>query len=235
MRYGHHYSYRNCKRRIPKFARINQEINLVIQQEHSSAVSEDEIKKIRSKIQKKRMQKQQRILSSLREKMSYMEIRLNDIGQEQGSSSWLTVLPIKRLGFNLLKSDFWDAVHLRYGLPLKRLSSHCGCYKPYNVQHAIPCKKGRFVTLRHNELRDNIAEMLEVSSDVKVDLALSRKEIKGNQSDEARSDISARTFWIRGQRAFIDITAFDLNAQRDQSKTLRKCYEINEQEKKRER
>ena len=101
MRYGHHYSYRNCKGRIPKFARINQEINLVIQHEHSSAVSEDEIKKIRSKrkirskIQKKRMQKQQRILSSLREKMSYMEIRLNDIAQEQGSSSWLTVLPIK--------------------------------------------------------------------------------------------------------------------------------------------
>ena len=78
----------------------------------------------------------------------------------------------------MLKSDFWDAVHLRYGLPLKRLSSHCGCYKPYNVQHAIPCKKGRFVTLRHNELRGNIAEMLEVSSDVKVDLALSRKKLK---------------------------------------------------------
>ena len=133
MRYGHHYSYRNCKERIPKFARINQEINLVIQQEHSSAVSEDEIKKIRSKrkirskIQKKRMEKQQRILISLREKMSYMEIRLNDIAQEQGSSSWLTVLPIKRLGLSLLKSDFWDAVCLRYGLPLKRVSSHCGC------------------------------------------------------------------------------------------------------------
>ena len=58
--------------------------------------------------------------------MSYMEIRLNDIAQEQGSFSWLTVLPIKRIGFNLLKSDFWDAVRLRNGLPLKRLSSHCG-------------------------------------------------------------------------------------------------------------
>ena len=72
------------------------------------------------------MGKQQRNLSLLREKMSYMEIRLNDIAQEQGSFSWLTVLPIKRIGFNLLKSDFWDAVRLRNGLPLKRLSSHCG-------------------------------------------------------------------------------------------------------------
>ena len=77
----------------------------------------------------------------------------------------------------------------------------------------------------------------EVTSDVKVELALqplSGEEIKGNQSDEARSDISAKGFWIRGQRAFFDIRVFDPNAQRHQSKTLRKCYEINEQEKKRE-
>ena len=126
----------------------------------------------------------QSIISSLRDKMSYMEIRLNDLAQEQGSSSWLTILPIKRLGFNLSKSDFWDAVRLRYELPLKRLPSHCRCSKPYNVQQAVSCKKGGFVTLRHNELRDNIAEMLEeVTSDVEVEPALqplSGEEIKGN-------------------------------------------------------
>ena len=141
------------------------------------------------------MEKQQRTLSSLRDKMSYMEIRSNDIAQEQGSSSLLTVLPIKRLGFNLSKSDFWDPVCLRYGLPLKWLPSHCGCSKLYNVQHAISYQKGGFVTLRHNELRGNITEMLEVTSDNKVEPALqplSGEEIKGNQSDIARSDISAR-------------------------------------------
>ena len=212
--------------------------NLIIQQEHSYTVSEDKIKKIRSKIQKKQMEKQQRALSSLRDKMSYMEIRLNDLAQEQGSSSWLTVLPIKRLGFDLSKPNFWDAVRLRYGLPLKRLPSHCGCSKPYNVHHAISCKKGGFVTLRDNELRGNIAEMLEeVTSDVQVESAfqpLSGEEIKGNQSDKARSDISARGFWIRGQRAFFDIRVFDPNVQRHHSKTLRKHYEINDQEKKRQ-
>ena len=134
------------------------------------------------------------------------------------------------------KSDFWDAVRLRYRLLLKRLRSHCGCSKPCNVQHAISCRKGGFVTLRHNELRDNIAEMLEEkTSDVKVEptlQSLSGQEIKGNQSDEARSDISAGGFLVRGQRAFFSIRVFDPNAQRHQSKTRRKCYEINEQEKK---
>ena len=52
------------------------------------------------------MEKQQRTLSSMRDKRPYMEIRLNDIVQEQGSSSWLTVLPIKRLGFNFSKFEF---------------------------------------------------------------------------------------------------------------------------------
>ena len=59
------------------------------------------------------MEKQQRNLSLLRDKMSCMEIRLNDIAQEQGSSSSLTVLPIKRLEIHLSKFDFWDAVRLR--------------------------------------------------------------------------------------------------------------------------
>ena len=113
-----------------------------------------------------------------------MEIRLNDIAQEQGLSSWLTILPIKPLGFNLSKSDFWDAVRLRYGLPLNRLSSHYDCYKPYNVQHAISCNTGRSIFLRCNELRDNIAEKVaEVSSNVKAKPALqqlSAEEIKGS-------------------------------------------------------
>ena len=74
----------------------------------------------------------------------------------------------------------------------------------------------------------------EVTSDVKVEPALqplSGEEIKGNQTDEARSDISAWRFWIRRQRAFFDIRVFDPNAQRHLNKTLWKCYEINEKEK----
>ena len=52
-----------------------------------------------------------------------------------------------------------------------------------------------FVALRHNELRDNIVEMLQVTSNIKVEPALqplSGEEIKGDQSGEARSYISAR-------------------------------------------
>ena len=115
-------------------------------------------------------------------------------------------------------------MQLRYGLPLKRPPSHCGCSQSYNVQHALSCKKGGFVTLRHNELQDNIAKILqEVTHDVTIEPCLqplTGEEIRGSVSDEARSDISARGFWSRGQRAFFDIRVFDPNAQRHQNKHL---------------
>ena len=146
--------------------------NLIMQQEHSYTVGRWNKKKRRSITQKKQRGKQQRNLSLLREKMSYMEIRLNDIAQEQGSFSWLTVLPIKRIGFNLLKSDFWDAVRLRNGLPLKRLSSHCGWSKPYNIQQVLSRNKDALAPT-HSELIDNITEMPEeVTSIVKAKPAL---------------------------------------------------------------
>ena len=71
--------------------------------------------------------------------MNYMEIKLNDIAQEQGSFRWLTVLLIKRLGYILSKLDFWNAVCSKYGLLLKKLPSYCGCKKPCDLQHTISC------------------------------------------------------------------------------------------------
>ena len=62
----------------------------------------------------------------------------------------------------------------------------------------MSCKKSGFVTLRHNKSRGSTAEILEeVNSDVKVEpplQPLSRAGIKGNQSDKARSVISATGF-----------------------------------------
>ena len=175
-----------------------------------------------------------------REQMCSKCKRLNDIAQEQCSSSWFTVLPIKQLGFSLSETEFWHAVYLRYGLSLKPLPSHCGCSKVYAVQHALSCEKGVFVTLRYNELRDNIVQMLqEVTNDVRIETILQplsgeAQSVGGNVSVEVRADISARGFWCRGQRAFFDVTIFDPNAQRHENKALKRCYELNGHEEKRD-
>ena len=82
------------------------------------------------------------------------------------------------------------------------------------------------MTLKHNELRENIGEMLqEVTNDVRIEMLqpLTREEesIVGNLSAEARADISARGFWCRGQRAFFDVKVFDPNVQRHENKILK--------------
>ena len=214
--------------------------NSTKQQEHRSTLSDENIKSCKPSIKKKRKDKHLNLLTSLREQMSSKYKRLNDIAQKQGSSSWLTVLPIKQLRFSFSKAEFWDAVYLRYRLPLKRLPSHCGYSKVYTVQYALLCKRRGFATLRQNELRGNIAEMLQkVTNDVRIEpilqpLAGEEQSVGENESAEARADISARGFWCRGQGAFLAERIFYPNAQRHENETLKRCHELDKHEKKRD-
>ena len=54
-----------------------------------------------------------------------------------------------------------------------------------------------------------------------------------NRRLDARLDISANGFWTPGQRVFLDVRVFDLNAQRYRDLELQKCFKRNEDEKKR--
>ena len=60
---------------------------------------------------------------------------------EVGASSWLVTIPLKEHGFYLDKQSFWDALRLRYALPLDRLPAHCVCRTSFNVEHALSCAK----------------------------------------------------------------------------------------------
>ena len=73
----------------------------------------------------------------------------------------------------------------------------------------MSCKKGGFINIRHNDLRDLTAKLLsEVCRDVEVEptlLPLTGEHMDYRtaiETDEARVEIRARRFWIRGQQAF---------------------------------
>ena len=95
--------------------------------------------------------------------------------------------------------------------------------------------------MRHNEVRDITATLLsDVCKNVELEPTLlplneveqtMRKTVKAN--DEVRLDICARSFWVRGQKAFFDVRVFDLNARWYSKQTLKQCYSLNENEKKR--
>ena len=78
----------------------------------------------------------------------------------------------------------------------------CVCDKQFNEDHYMICKKGGFVSSRHNDIHDNICNILdEVCNDVTKEPAL--QPLTGEQldlatakiADSARLDISARRFW----------------------------------------
>ena len=65
-----------------------------------------------------------------------------------------------------------------------QLTSKCECGHAFSVDHALPCTKGGFPALRHNEIRDITASLfMEVCSDVHVEPDL--QSVTPNQLDGA--------------------------------------------------
>ena len=178
-------------------------------------------------------------MENLTSNMSAKEKRQNEI-VTNSSSNWLTSLPLEEFNFNLNKMEFWDAIRLRYNWPIPNLPSQCACGERFNVQHAMSCKKGGFVIQRHNELRDVTAKLLkEVCAEVEIEpplIQLTGERMRhktAKTQDQARLDVAARDFWIKGQKTFLDIRIFDPNAAKYQNISMKQSFQRNENEKKR--
>ena len=78
----------------------------------------------------------------------------------------------------------------------------CVCGTEFSADHAMTCSFGGFPTIRHNELRDIIAEQIsEVCHNVAVEPLLQPldgetfKAKSTATSQEGRSDVRAAGFW----------------------------------------
>ena len=141
--------------------------------------------------------------------MTSQQSRLNYINIEQGALTWLSTLPTEEEGYMLNKQEFWDLVNIRHGWPLYRTPRTCTFGNNFNIEHALTRKKGGFITLRHNRLRNITASLLmEVRHDIRIEPTL--QKLTGEQFeqkavdtlDEARLDVAARGFWATGHIGF---------------------------------
>ena len=97
--------------------------------------------------------------------------QLNDMQQravmrakDEKMSSWLNVIPVAKHHFDLSAQEFRDALAIRYKKPLLGVPSHCdGCGAPFNLSHALSCRKGGLVTQRHNEVRDAFDDLASIA------------------------------------------------------------------------
>ena len=213
----------------------------VRQQKETLDINYDSIKRAKTVLKKNKQTQLETKLNDVRANLSNSKLLLLDAVTEHGASSWLSALPIKDQGFYLNKQSFFDAIYLRYGIPLRRMPIHCVCGSNYSIEHALSCKLGGFVTIRHNEIVYFTADCLsEINKNVEVEPLLTpltgeKFDTKSaNLSDEARLDVVTQGFWERGRKAFVDVRVFNPLAKSYSNQSLSVSHRRNENQKKRE-
>ena len=71
-------------------------------------------------------------------------MKVAELVQNKGSSSWLTTLPLVKYHFSLSKSEFRDAICILYGWLPERLPAKCVCSENSTIDHALSCLRGAF-------------------------------------------------------------------------------------------
>jgi hypothetical protein len=159
--------------------------------------------------------------------------------------AWLTAMPDTLNGTELSADEFRDSLRLRFGLQPTSLPPRCGgCDERFSVEHAMTCKKGGLVTLRHNDVS---AEWNHLCSQALTPSAISDeplihtcpRDVQKAGADgtepqpEVRGGVAAHGFWNRNTTAIFDIRVTDTDAPTNRGLDPVKVLKRHEGEKKR--
>ena len=223
-----------CESLVEKIVKQNE---IEFQANQTSLHNQVHPSNIRGRVRHEKEERYRAQLEDLRSRMTFEQIRANDLAQVKGASIWLTALPLAREGYVLHKREFFDALYLRYRWELKYLPRSCACGNVFTVDHALSCLKGGFIHCRHDEIRDLLTVALdEVAYDVTTEPALAPLSgevlpLSANSADDARVDIAARGFWQRCGKAFFDVRVFNPYALTYRNRSLSSNFKTNEEKK----
>ena len=129
---------------------------------------------------------------------------------------------------------------MRYGWKIPNTPSFCQCGSKNDIDHQLSCKKGGYVVMRHNKIRDLEAELMkEVCHDVRTEPEL--MPIDGNHylsrtttttADGSRPDVVGTGVWGAYEKTFLDIIITHPNCPSYVNKPVEKLYAMKEREKK---
>ena len=91
---------------------------LIISQGSSQIPDCTQVQKIKREIKESKREMTEARARNIVSHLNPQQQRLMELAMEKGSSSWLTVLPLKEHGFHFHKGEFRDAISLRYGWSL---------------------------------------------------------------------------------------------------------------------
>ena len=149
--------------------------------------------------------------------------KIIDLASEKETSYWLTPLLLQMYGCILNKQQFHDSICLSYNYSIKIAAKVCACGEPYLVTRCLTCKTGGYVTLRHNSLRDLLAELLEeICKDVVIQPPL--RPLTGEKRPQGPTLVMVLDWTLAvltyGPRAFIDVRIFNPQAQSNWNKSI---------------
>ena len=171
-------------------------------------------------------------LSSELNKMSLPNARSIKRSSEYKNSSWLSIFPSKVDNFHLSSQEFRDAVCLRYNLGVNNLPSWCdGCGQAFTVNHALSCKKGGLIIMRHNEVRDTIGDIASLLwNNVTREPVI--RDAEQNPAGALVADLLVRGVWYPQENASFDIRVVDTDAPSYHGRTTESVLKSAEEEKK---
>ena len=128
------------------------------------------VKQARSEAESKMKSKLTEKIKKIEQSLPVNVMRAVSHAKLKGASSWLSTMPLEEQGFTLTKGEFRDAIAMRYAKDIRGLPSKCPCGQTFDLNHALNCKRGGFVIMRHNNIRDFEANLLrKICADVETE------------------------------------------------------------------
>ena len=140
-----------------------------------------------------RRQRQRRVEEALSAALEGdLVLQARRLRQATKTEAWLNVQPSTVNGTDMGDQEWRNALFLRYRLEPPDLPTHFdGFQAKFLISNALDCKKGGLVTLRHNKLRDGVADLAGKSfnpSHVRANpLIYSGLAVKRNKAEPAWS------------------------------------------------
>ena len=161
---------------------------------------------------------------------------------------WLSARPSITGGTLLSREEFVDNARLRYGFTPLDLCQRCdGCGAGMSVEHALNCKKGGLVGIRHNDVRDEAGALAELAfpktcvsyepyifygAGARVTGQAAQDGRSGKAGDEARGDVMVHGLWKKGESCILDVRVTDTDAKSYRATSSAKVLERAAREKK---
>ena len=214
-------------------------INLIMQQSADLGNARDQQKQTKSSLKGTQRGDQSSEAADLKSCLPLNLQRAVDLASEKGASSWVTALPLSSHGLVLHKGMFRDALCLRYNWTPPYMPTICVCGSDFSIEHALTCKTGGFIIMRHNEIRDLLANLLtDVCHNVTLEPHLqplsgeSLSSSSTTREENARLDVGVNRFWGgRFEQAYIDVRVFNTHAPSNVSSQVSSTYRRHEREK----